>query len=83
MKPSLLNLVPLAIAGTLLAGPVLGADLASKPVKPAAQERSSAAGAPKLKPAASSEFARREVKAEAPDKTRQLEVPVTVVLAAD
>jgi hypothetical protein len=85
MKPSLLNLVPLAIAGALLAGPAFAADVAvvSKSVKPVAQERSGEAGTPKQKPAAGSEVARKDVKVDGAGKTAQLEVPVKLVLAAD
>ena len=85
MKLTVLKLAPLAVVATLLAGPVFAADVApvTKSVKAVAQERNAESSAPKQKPAASTEPARKDVKAEAPGKTRQLEVPVSVVLAAD
>ena len=85
MKHTLSNLALLAAAGTLLSGTAFAGDavVPTKAAKPATQERGTDAQAPKLKPAASAEVARKDPKAEAPGKTRQLEVPVSVVLAAD
>jgi len=84
MKHTLSNLALLAAAGTLLSGTAFAGDavVPTKAAKPATQERGTDAQAPKLKPAASAEVARKDAKPDA-GKTRQLEVPVSVVLAAD
>jgi hypothetical protein len=78
------SLVLLALTGTLLPGPAAAAEVAiksDKPDKAAAPERSGSgqATAPKLKPVSSPEVARKDGKADAPGKARQLEIPVSVL----
>jgi hypothetical protein len=75
------SLVLLALTGALLPGPATAAEVATKPDKAAAPERSGSgqATATKLKPATSTEVARKDGKADAPGKTRQLEIPVSVL----
>ena len=83
MKPQSMNRVLLTLAGTLLIGSALAAEVAvsAKSDKPAATERNRASevASSKPKPAASPETARQPGRLDASGGKRQLEVPMSVM----